>query len=145
MITSSELNALKSKYKIPEITVDFLNSSYNTVYSKQLDNARYLICTLTENGSIRAAAASENARIRMKKPDDSYIYNDCQITDTGKVLVHFTEQMMAREGNACCDIQLTSSAGDIYSTQTFYVTIGSLPYSLNALESRDDLSSINEL
>lgn len=145
MISDAELNELKSKYYIPEITVDFYNDSYTSISSKQLDNARYILCLLTENGISRSVSSLETAKIRMKKPDNTYIYNDCEVTENGFVLIHLTEQMMAKEGIGICDIQLISSDGDIYSTQTFCVSIGNLPYPLDAIESTDDLSSVNEL
>lgn len=49
-MTHEELNEIKKNYKVIEIAVDFINPSYNISRAKHLDNARYIMCTLTENG-----------------------------------------------------------------------------------------------
>ena len=85
-MTLKELDSLSEKYKIPAISVDFLNHSYHTVQSKQLDNSRYLICTLTENGIPRAVRPDEIARLRLEKPDKTYVYNECETIEDGRII-----------------------------------------------------------
>lgn len=144
-MTLKELDSLSEKYKIPAISVDFLNHSYHTVQSKQLDNSRYLICTLTENGIPRAVRPDEIARLRLEKPDKTYVYNECETIEDGRILVTLTEQILAVKGKAQCDIQLTSINGIIYSTKNFIINIDSVPYPLDAIESSDEFDALNDI
>lgn len=144
-MTLKELDSLSEKYKIPAISVDFLNHSYHTVQSKQLDNSRYLICTLTENGIPRAVRPDEIARLRLEKPDKTYVYNECETIEDGRILVTLTEQILAAKGKAQCDIQLTSINGIIYSTKNFIINIDSVPYPLDAIESSDEFDALNDI
>lgn len=144
-MTLKELDSLSEKYKIPVISVDFLNHSYHTVQSKQLDNSRYLICTLTENGIPRGVKPDEIARLRLEKPDKTYVYNECETIEDGRILVTLTEQILAVKGKAQCDIQLTSKSGIIYSTKNFIINIDSTPYPLDAIESSDEFNALNDI
>ena len=144
-MTLKELDSLSEKYKIPVISVDFLNHSYHTVQSKQLDNSRYLICTLTENGIPRGVKPDEIARLRLEKPDKTYVYNECETIEDGRILVTLTEQILAVNGKAQCDIQLTSADGIIYSTKNFIIHIDSTPYPLDAIKSSDEFDALNDI
>ena len=144
-MTLKELDSLSKKYKIPAISVDFLNHSYHIVQSKQLDNSRYLICTLTENGIPRSVKPDEIARLRLEKPDKTYVYNECETIEDGRILVTLTEQILAVNGKAQCDIQLTSADGIIYSTKNFIIHIDSTPYPLDAIKSSDEFDALNDI
>ena len=144
-MTLKELDSLSEKYKIPVISVDFLNHSYHTVQSKQLDNSSYLICTFTENGIPRGVNPDEIARLRLEKPDKTYVYNECETIEDGRILVTLTEQILAVNGKAQCDIQLTSADGIIYSTKNFIIHIDSTPYPLDAIKSSDEFDALNDI
>lgn len=148
---SSELETICTKYSVPCISVDFLNDSCNCVKSKQSDNTRYILCTLTENGIARTVRSGEQPKIRMKKPDNTYIYNDCEIiTDNegqqndGKILIHFTDQMLAVRGNAICDIQLVSG-NTSYSSLNFVVHISPLPFDEDTVKSTNEFQTLLQL
>lgn len=120
-MTLTELEEIKKNYKVLEIAVDFINPSYNISRAKHLDTARYIVCTLTQNGIPRNVKTNEAARIRLQKPDRTYVYNDCDVLEDGRVFVTLTEQILSVEGNAICDIQLTDEeTGIIYSTYNSY-------------------------
>ena len=145
-MTLTELNKIKQNYKVLEIAVDFINPSYNISRAKHLDNARYLICTLTENGIPRTVKADEAARIRLQKPDRTYVYNDCDILEDGRVFITLTEQILASEGNAVCDIQLTDeNTGIIYSTKNFIINIDKTAVNNSVMESTNEFGALNNL
>jgi hypothetical protein len=145
-MTIDELNKIKSNYKIIEIPVDFINPSYNISRAKHLDNARYILCTLTENGIPRKVKGSEDARVRITKPDNTSVYNDCDVITDGRVLITLTEQILAVKGNAIADIQLVNNnTGVIYSTQTFVIHIDDTAVDNSVIESSDDFSALNNL
>lgn len=145
-MTLEELNNIKNNYKVLEIAVDFINPSYNISRVKRLDNARYLVCTLTENGIPRNVKTNEVARIRLQKPDRTYVYNDCDIIEDGRVFITFTEQILAVEGNAVCDIQLTDEeTGIIYSTKNFIVNIDKTAVDNSEIASSDEFDALNNL
>lgn len=145
-MTLTELNEIKANYKILEIAVDFINPSYNISRAKHLDNARYLICTLTENGIPRTVKTNEAARIRLQKPDRTYVYNDCDILEDGRIFITLTEQILAVEGNAVCDIQLTDEeTGIIYSTKNFIINIDKTAVDNSIMESTNEFNALNNL
>ena len=145
-MTLAELNEIKKNYKILEIAVDFINPSYNISRAKRLDNARYIVCTLTENGVPRSVKENEVARIRLQKPDKTYIYNDCDIIEDGRVLITLTEQILAVEGNAVCDIQLTDEETEIiYSTKNFIINVDKTAVDNSIIESSNEFNAFNNL
>lgn len=144
-MTLNELNDLKKKYTIPEISVDFFNSSYNMIQAKQLDNCRYVLCTLTENGIKRNVKNNETPRIRLLKPDNTYVYNNCTVIEDGTVLVLLTEQILAVKGKAIADIQLISTDNKIYSTKNFIINIENVAYPIDAIESSNEVNALNKI
>ena len=145
-MTLAELNEIKKNYKVLEIAVDFINPSYNISRAKHLDTARYLLCTLTENGVPRSVKENEVARIRLQKPDRTYVYNDCDILEDGRVLITLTEQILAVEGNAVCDIQIVDEeTGIIYSTKNFIINIDKTAVDNSVIESSYEFDALNNL
>lgn len=145
-MTLTELNEIKQNYKVLDLAVDFINPSYNISRAKHLDTARYIICTLTENGIPRTVKTNEAARIRLQKPDRTYVYNDCDILEDGRVFITLTEQILAVEGNAVCDIQLTDEeTGIIYSTKNFVINIDKTAVNNSVMESTNEFGALNSL
>lgn len=145
-MTLAELNEIKKNYKILEIAVDFINPSYNISRAKRLDNARYIVCTLTENGVPRSVKENEVARIRLQKPDKNSVYNDCDILEDGRVFITLTEQILAVEGNAVCDIQIVDEGtGIIYSTKNFIINIDKTAVDNSVIESSYEFDALNNL
>lgn len=145
-MTLTELNEIKQNYKVLDLAVDFINPSYNISRAKHLDTARYIVCTLTENGIPRTIKTNEIARIRLQKPDRTYVYNDCDILEDGRVFITLTEQILAVEGNAVCDIQLTDEeTGIIYSTKNFIINIDKTAVDNTVMESTNEFGALNNL
>jgi len=145
-MTLAELDEIKKNYKVLELAVDFINPSYNISRAKHLDNSRYIACTLTENGIPRAVKKDEAARIRLQKPDKTYVYNDCDILEDGRVLITLTEQILAAEGNAICDIQLVNEQTEaVYSTKNFIINIDKTAVNNSIIASSDEFDALNKL
>lgn len=145
-MTFDELNQIKSNYKILEIAVDFINPSYNVSRAKHLDNSRYILCTLTENGIPRKVKDSEDARVRITKPDNTYVLNDCDVVEDGRVLITLTEQILAVKGNAIADIQLTdTNTKVIYSTKNFVIHIDKTAVDYDTIESTNEFNALNKI
>lgn len=145
-MTLAELNEIKKSYKVLELAVDFINPSYNISRAKHLDNARYLVCTLTENGIPRKVKADEAARIRLQKPDRTHVYNDCAVLEDGRVFITLTEQILAVEGNALCDIQLVNERTEvIYSTKNFIINIDKTAVNNSVIASSNEFDALNKL
>lgn len=145
-MTLEKLNEIKENYKVIEIAVDFINPSYNISRVKHLDTARYIACALTENGIVRGVKEGETARIRLQKPDRTYVYNDCEILEDGRVFITLTEQMLAVEGNAVCDIQVANiTTGNIYSTKNFIINIDKTAVDNSIIESTSEFGALNNL
>lgn len=145
-MTLNELEEIKKNYKVLEIAVDFINPSYNISRAKHLDTARYILCTLTENGIPRKVKETEDARIRITKPDNTYVFNDCDVIEDGRVLITLTEQILAEKGNAVSDIQLIDKeTGIIYSTKNFVIHIDDTALDNSVIESSNEFNALNRL
>lgn len=145
-MTFTELNEIKKSYKVLELAVDFINPSYNISRAKHLDNSRYILCTLTENGIPRSVKTNEVARIRLQKPDKTYVYNECDVLEDGRVLITLTEQILAVEGNAVCDIQLVDEQTEIiYSTKNFIINIDKTAVNNSVIASSNEFDALNKL
>lgn len=145
-MTLTELDEIKKNYKVLELAVDFINPSYNISRAKHLDNSRYIVCTLTENGIPRNVKADEVARIRLQKPDKTYVYNECDVIEDGRVLITLTEQILAVEGNAVCDIQLVNEqTAVVYSTKNFIINIDKTAVDNSVIASSNEFDALNRL
>ena len=143
-MTLNDLEQLSSRYIIPQVSVDFIRDSYVNIPSKQMDNARYVLITCTENGIIKKINPLWSAFIRLKKSDENIVYNSCEIiNETGQVLVTLTEQILAASGKAKADIQFLTDENMIYSTKLFYLDVGETPYNNNELVSTYEFNAFN--
>lgn len=145
-MTLAEIEKIKANYKVVELAVDFINPSYNISRAKCLDNTRYLLCTLTEDGVPRLIKNGEVARIRLQKPDKHAVYNDCVVVEDGKLLITLTEQILAVAGNAICDIQVVNEdTGIIYSTKNFIINIDKTAIDNSLIASSNEFDALNRL
>lgn len=89
-----------------KITLDFQNKNIVSVNAKQYDNdSRYIEITCINQGSfLKLNKNNVSAFIRLKKPDSLGVFNLCEITDEGKIIVELTEQCLAVSGKAQADI-----------------------------------------
>ena len=111
-----------------EITVDLDDRSpFEYVVVKQGDkNSRRVAVTLLQNKQVFAIPTGTTARIKYYKPDGNEVLNDCAISGN-KILVTYTEQMLAASGTGKGEIMLTNDSKELKSA-TFYTKIVSSVY-----------------
>lgn len=126
--------------------MDFNITSYDTSQAKNLDTARYILITVTENGLPRVILNTESPRLRLHKPDNTYVYNTCEVVEDGRILVTLTEQILAYPGTATCDIQIVRNSDKaIYSTKVFHIVIDIPAYDNKVIESSSEFGALNNL
>uniref|UniRef100_UPI004024D68A BppU family phage baseplate upper protein n=1 Tax=Agathobacter rectalis TaxID=39491 RepID=UPI004024D68A len=111
-----------------EITVDLDDRSpFEYVVVKQGDkNSRIVAVTLLQNKQVFAIPTGTTARIKYYKPDGNEVLNNCTISGN-KILVTYTEQMLAASGTGKGEIMLTKDSKELKSA-TFYTKIVSSVY-----------------
>ena len=111
-----------------EITVDLDDRSpFEYVVVKQGDkNSRIVAVTLLQKKQVFAIPTGTTARIKYYKPDGNEVLNDCAISGN-KILVTYTEQMLAASGTGKGEIMLTKDSKELKSA-TFYTKIVSSVY-----------------
>lgn len=134
---------------IKEIDLDFYSKKIVSVDAKQYDiNSRYILITCHNQGSTYSLDKDVNiAYIRYKKKDENIIFNTCEITDEGKVLVELTQQMLAAPGNCVADLLIVGKDEELHnaSTMTFYVNVLPAPYPNEEVESSDEFNALQDL
>lgn len=157
---------------IKQINVDFQYSKYISVNAKRYDKeSRFVLVTCYNHGDIFPIDNISNyAFIRYKKSDDLYVFNSCEITNDGKVLVELTEQMLAVYGKCVADLVIVhnepvsnpeSVEGEsiltkdgelviinehsIISTMSFYINVIDNSYDNIELESSYEYNALNDL
>lgn len=111
-----------------EITVDLDDRSpFEYVVVKQGDkNSRIVAVTLLQNKQVFVIPTGTTARIKHYKPDGNEVLNNCAISGN-KILVTYTEQMLAASGTGKGEIMLTKDSKELKSA-TFYTKIVSSVY-----------------
>lgn len=111
-----------------EITVDLDDRSpFEYVVVKQGDkNSRIVAVTLLQNKQVFAIPTGTTAKIKYYKPDGNEVLNNCTISGN-KILVTYTEQMLAASGTGKGEIMLTKDSKELKSA-TFYTKIVSSVY-----------------
>lgn len=144
-----------------KITLDFQNKNIVSINAKQYDKeSRYIEITVINQGSLYTLDKnSVSAFIRLRKPDSLGVFNSCQITDQGKILVELSEQCLSSPGKANADIVLVEkifSSGQvsiddinkldspILSTMNFIVNIMPTALENSIIESSYEFNALNE-
>lgn len=109
-----------SMQSITHINVDFYDKKYILVNAKQYDkNSRFLLVTCYNHGEfVSINSLDHSAYIRYKKSDGYGVFNFCEITNDGKVLVELTEQMLASDGISYADLVITNKGSAVVDTET---------------------------
>ena len=147
---------------VKNIDIDFYDKKYILINAKQLDNkSRHLLVTCYNQGQIVPINSEEHAAyIRYKKSDDYSVFNFCDIKGVGKVLVEFTEQMLASDGISYADLVIVNK-GDaeidsdtceivtienapILSTMTFCIDVTGTAVENSQIESSYEYSAFNQ-
>ena len=125
-----------------EITVDLDDRSpFEYVVVKQGDkNSRIVAVTLLQNTQVFTIPTGTTARIKYYKPDGNEVLNDCTISGN-KILVTYTEQMLAASGTGKGEIMLTKDSKELKSA-TFYTKIVSSVYKTDGFVSDKEFLSM---
>lgn len=142
-MTLNELQQLQSEISIPEVSVDIWKDKYVHLSTKQMDNARYILITVTDNFMQKKIDLSSTVKVRVKKPDGKAIYNDATIIEDGRVLVKLTDQIVAVSGCAEMDLQI-QNGDNVISTNIIHLDILSTPYPNSTIISTNEFNVLNE-
>ena len=153
---------------IKKINIDLHDSKYIQVNAKQYDrSSRFILVTCYNNGTVFPINnVNSFAFIRGRKPDELGIFNQCKITDDGKILVELTEQMLAVAGTCYVDLiildnepvetdnnPIIENTGEIIiidndyiaATMTFCINVIEAALDNTEIESSYEFNALNDL
>ena len=114
------------------------------VYAKQGDvSARQLDIGFIDNGPVYKIPEAATARIWIKKPDGTAVYNEAEISGD-RVLAELTSQSLAAAGDARAEIALYQGE-TLLSTSVFVIRIERNVRSEDAAESSNEFGVLNTL
>lgn len=144
------------------ISVDFYDKKYILINAKQFDKkTRFLSVTCYNHGELYPISSRDHAAyIRYKKSDDYGVFNFCEITQDGKILVELTEQMLASGGICVADLvivnrgqaEVNSETGEIInidrasvlSTMIFHIDVTETAVDNAQIESSYEYNAFNQ-
>lgn len=90
------------------ISLDFYTTNIVNIYAKQADaNSRFVNVTCTDHGKkVEMRKSDMSAFVRVKKNDNTVVYNDAVINDDGTITFELTQQMLAVAGRQTADITI---------------------------------------
>jgi hypothetical protein len=129
---------------VTKISLDFHAEApkQRIVTAKQYDSGRVVECMLFSNGVSYIIPEGAYVRIRMKKPDGTYIYNYCEVSNDTVTFV-ITNQATAVTGTVLCDLEVDIN-NEIVSTVSFTMEVYPIPYSEDAVESSSEMNAIDQ-
>ena len=151
-----------------ELNIDVSSHKYLSIDAKQYDrNLRYILITCYHQGSFLPINKNTCfASVRYRKPDNYGVFNTCEITQDGRILVELTEQMLAVAGLCYADVVIhenlnlavnivenadgsveiidTGNSG-IISTMTFIVNVREAAFDNEEVESSYEYDALNDL
>lgn len=98
--------------------------------------------TLLQNDAVYTIPSGVKARVKYYKPDGNKVINDCTISNN-KVIVTYTQQMLAAAGTGFAEIQLYNGSSVLVSA-TYYTKIVESVYT-DDIESTDESTSLTKL
>ena len=104
-------------------------------------SSRQVEVTLLQNNAVYTIPSGATARVNYYKPDGNKVINDCTISNN-KVIVTYTQQMLAAAGTGFAEIQLYSGSSVLVSA-TYYTKIAESVYT-DGIESTDESTSLTK-
>ena len=148
---------------IKPISIDFHDSKYISVNAKQYDrNSRFVLATCYNNRVLFPLNnAIHYAYVRYRKADNLGVFNSCEITDDGNILIELTEQMLSEVGKCYADlvivenkpIEIAENTGElvvddndsILSSMTICINVIEAAFDNTEIESSYEYNALNEL
>lgn len=84
-------------------------------------SSRQVEVTLLQNNTVYTIPSGATARVNYYKPDGNKVINDCTISNN-KVIVTYTQQMLAAAGTGFAEVQLYKD-GSVLISASFYTKI----------------------
>lgn len=105
-------------------------------------SSRQVEVTLLQNDAVYTIPSGVKARVKYYKPDGNKVINDCTISNN-KVIVTYTQQMLAAAGTGFAEIQLYNGSS-VLGSATYYTKIAESVYT-DDIESTDESTSLTKL
>ncbi len=130
---------------ISRIVLD-LHAGYEqaSISIKAGDTGRSVSVRLTENGVPFIPKNGYFAVITVKKPDGTYIYNDCTIYSDGRIEFTVTSQFAAAEGICNCELRIYNSEGELVISPRFTAVVYAPVLSDSAVESSSEFTALTQ-
>ena len=130
------------------VKVDFTERRFPpTVKIVQYDKSLPVIAaSLYQGGAVYTIPAGAAVNIRVRKPDNTYVYNGAIGCDTARHVAYFevSEQMAAAYGDGRATVELVVN-GEIAGTSLILLQIEENPVPEDAIESSDEYQTIYDL
>lgn len=136
--------------QIQNIKLDFCRNDYRAITVKQYDaDSRHVLITCTNNDSVyKLDPSTQKCNVKMMTPDNRAIWDDhcVSITEDGKVLVTFTENMVMANGTGQLEIQVIEKATyRELSTMILTVVIVGSVYSNDTIIASDEFNILTDV
>lgn len=131
---------------IQKLSIDIMDDKvFEPIYTKQYDQGRKVYVTVTKDGkdlSLEGITAS----FQMKKPDDTVILKNCQISNN-QIIVELDRTITVVSGNRIpFQIQLCEAATNIIiSTTTGILKVDESVVQMDDIESSSDFSTFSDI
>ena len=106
-------------------------------------SSRQVEVTLLQNNAIYTIPSGATARVNYYKPDGNKVINDCTISDN-KVIVTYTQQMLAAAGTGFAEVQLYKD-GSVLISASFYTKITESVNGAGTITSESESTSFTKL
>lgn len=158
-------SSIKTMNVTRDIEVDFYSQEYIFVNAKQYDKiSRFLKITCCNQGEPVALDSTKcKAYIRYRKADDLGTFNECVVTEDGKVIVELTDQMLAVAGICYGDLviykiddvttEVLTATDSLYisddnvtilATMTFYINVKAAALDNAEIESSNEFNALSD-
>lgn len=106
-------------------------------------SSRQVEVTLLQNNAIYTIPSGVTARVNYYKPDGNKVINDCTISNN-KVIVTYTQQMLAAAGTGFAEVQLYKD-GSVLISANFYTKIVESVNGAGTITSDSESTSLTKL
>lgn len=151
-----------------QLNIDFFTQKYISIDAKQYDReSRFILVTCYDKGNLMPINNNTCfAYVRYRKADNVGVFNECEITNDGKILIELTEQMLATVGMSYVDLVIHEgvnlgveisenndgeieiielSKNSILATMTFYINVREAAFDNKKIESSYEYDALNNL
>ncbi len=115
-----------------------------TIYVKEGDTRSREIVAYLYNGAGKYTITGDaTVVLRAIKPDDTIVYNDCEVS--GNVITHvMTQQTLLAPGIVKCEYTIYGDGGAVLYSPYFEINVGDTLYGDDTVESTNEFSALVE-